>query len=76
MDTQNQIKRTLAQPDAIETIRQLQNDPTHKTRAAFARAVCQTFWLLRCPPAPASRRMRQGIARDGTRWALYATAGE
>ena len=43
MDTQNQIKRTLAQPDAIETIRQLQNDSTHKTRAAFARAVCQHF---------------------------------
>ncbi|MFA6182678.1 Druantia anti-phage system protein DruA [Acidithiobacillus sp.] len=45
MDTQKQIKRILAQPDAIETIRQLQNDPTHKTRAAFARAVCQHFLI-------------------------------
>ena len=43
METQNQIKRTLAQQCSIETIRRLLDDRAHKNRSSIAEAVCQQF---------------------------------
>lgn len=43
MDKQNQIKRTLGQPDSIETIRRLLEDKCHNNRTSVAKAVCRHF---------------------------------
>jgi hypothetical protein len=43
MDEQNLIKRTLAQADSIEIIRELLANKVHAHRSAVARAVCQHF---------------------------------
>ena len=46
MDTQNQIKRTLAKPGSIETIRRLLDDKPHKNRSSVAEEVCRHFGFL------------------------------
>src|SRR6202171_835466 len=43
MEKQSQIKRTLAQPSAIEAIRGLLNSGVHETRSSVAEAVCRHF---------------------------------
>ena len=43
MEKQNQIKRTLAQPDSIETIRRLLDGHGYEHRSALADAICQHF---------------------------------
>ena len=43
MDTQNQIKRTLAQQGSIEAIGRLLADDAHANRSSLARAACQHF---------------------------------
>ncbi len=46
MEKQNQIKRTLAQQGAIETIRRLLDDDVQANRSALAQAACQHFGFL------------------------------
>ena len=46
MEKQNQIKRTLVQPDSIEIIRRLLDDKAYEHRSAFSEAICQQFGFL------------------------------
>lgn len=43
MHTQNQIKRTLTQPESIEILRTLLQDNAHPNRTSLSNAVCQRF---------------------------------
>ena len=43
MEAQSQIKRTLSQPQSIESIRQLLADGSHPTRSSLAHAACSHF---------------------------------
>ena len=46
METQNEIKRTLAQQGALEIVRRLLDDDEHANRSSLARAVCQHLGFL------------------------------
>ena len=43
METQNQIKRTLSQPESIESIRRLLADGSHASRSSLTQATCGEF---------------------------------
>ena len=43
METQSQIKRTLSQPQSIESIRRLLADGSHASRSSLAQATCGHF---------------------------------
>jgi hypothetical protein len=46
MEEQNQIKRTLANPESIEVVRRLLSDGTHANRSSLAHATCNHFGFL------------------------------
>ena len=46
MDAQNQIKRTLSQPQATDVVRRLLADGAYATRSAIARAACVHFGFV------------------------------
>lgn len=46
METQNQIKRTLSDPDAINSIRRVLDESRHLTRTKLAEQVCRHFGFL------------------------------
>ena len=46
MEAQNQIKRTLSQPQAIDVVRRLLTDGAHTTRSALAQAACDHFGFV------------------------------
>ena len=46
METQSQIKRTLAQQGSIEAICRLLDDDVHPNRSSLAQAVCEQFGFL------------------------------
>lgn len=46
MEQQHQLKRTLATPASIETVRRLLADGEHASRSAFTRTVCSHFGFV------------------------------
>lgn len=68
MERQNQIKRTLAQPESIEVVRQLLEGDEHVSRASLAKAVCRRFNFidarLRAQTAGCAKALRE-LERDG-----------
>jgi hypothetical protein len=46
MEKQNQVKRTLSQPDSIETVRELLRRHADANRTAVTRAVCRHFGFV------------------------------
>jgi hypothetical protein len=68
MQRQNQIKRTLSQPESIEAIRGLLEGGEHASRASLAQAVCRRFGFLdtrmRTQKAGCVKALRE-LERDG-----------
>ena len=54
MEAQSQIKRTLSQPQSIDSIRRLLADGSHATRSSLAQAACSHFGFLNARGRPQS----------------------